>query len=377
MPPKKRLSSSGGYRVIDADGHVSERHGIDWKAALPARYKGLAPVHTEEYYGMRRLLIEGQMVPRPFGAAPGHQGNYNPPSWAGHPTNGLWDPKARLKDMDLDDIDVAVLFGAIVGVHVSGLRNAGLAAALARVYNDWVAEYCKASPRRLKAVASVPLQDVAAAKRELRRAVTRLEAVGAAVPPNVGGKNLDHPDFAPFLAEAEALGAPILVHSGSGVPGIDFAGADRFVNFFHSHMCSHTFEQMMALMTVVCAGLPERLPGLRFAFLEAGVGWLAYWTERMDHHYKTLDFLVKNRRPPSEYIREGRQLFIACEPEESMLPATVGAVGDECIVYASDYLHWDADFPGTVAAIKNNRGLSEASKRKVLGENAARLYGLA
>ena len=77
---------------------------------------------------------------------------------------------------------------------------------------------------------------------------------------------------------------------------------------------------------------------------------------------------------PSELFAEGR-LVVSCEPGEIMLPAVIGAVGDKCIMYASDYPHGDSKWPETVWRIRN-AGLSLESQNRILGENAARLYNL-
>jgi hypothetical protein len=76
----------------------------------------------------------------------------------------------------------------------------------------------------------------------------------------------------------------------------------------------------------------------------------------------------------SEYFQ--RQCYISCDPDETTMPQVVEALGEDKVIFASDYPHWDAVFPGAVKEVREQTGLSKSAKRKILGENAARLYGL-
>ena len=82
----------------------------------------------------------------------------------------------------------------------------------------------------------------------------------------------------------------------------------------------------------------------------------------------------KSRIKPSELFTEGR-MVVSCEPGEVMLPAVIGAAGDKCIMYASDYPHGDSKWPETVSRIRAT-GFSTETQNRILGDNAARLYNL-
>ena len=71
-----------------------------------------------------------------------------------------------------------------------------------------------------------------------------------------------------------------------------------------------------------------------------------------------------------------RQGVISVDPDEETTKAMVELVGEDNFAWATDYPHIDAHLH-TVGLIKQNlQGLPERTQRKVLGENAARLYGL-
>jgi predicted TIM-barrel fold metal-dependent hydrolase len=166
-----------------------------------------------------------------------------------------------------------------------------------------------------------------------------------------------------------------MVHEGSGAY-LPTAGAERFPGqWFFTHMVSHPFEQMLACLSLICKGVLERFPHLRVVFLESGAGWLPYWLWRMDEHREILPFQVPwLKLKPSEYFR--RQCYISCEPDEANLAATVQAVGEDRILFASDYPHWDATFPGATKAILDNDRISPLAKKKIMSENAQELLGL-
>ncbi|HLX28958.1 MAG TPA: amidohydrolase family protein [Casimicrobiaceae bacterium] len=364
----RRASWREGLTIIDADGHVGSTPET-WERYLEKPFRDFGPRIVKDNRGSERWMVEGILYPKPEGIASGQ-----PEGIRGsmlHP--GVSDPVARLKDMDSEGIDIAVVFGNLPELTLAAVHNKALAAAMARAYNNWVADYCKANARRLKAVAVLPLQDVDASVVELRRATQELGLVAAMLATNVRGKDLDHPDYLPVFAEAERLGVPLAVH---GAPSTgSFAGADRFENYFFTHAVAHPFEQMISSMCIICGGILERFPKLRVAFLESGIGWVPYWLERLDEHHEHRAALVPNiKRRPSEYVESGRVWFF-CEPEEAMLPYVAGLYPN-AICFTSDYPHWDAKFPGAVSSLADREDLSVELKRKILSENAARFYRL-
>jgi predicted TIM-barrel fold metal-dependent hydrolase len=358
------------FRIIDADGHVQEADA-PWQDLVEPQFRHDAPKLVQDAGGRKQLLMGGMLCPKPSGRGCGI--GIAPHSRTPTATTGMRDPVQRLKDMDREEIDTAVIFGTTVFLSLPFLENHDLACAIARAYNDWLAQYCQANPRRLKGVALVPMQEPAEAVKELTRCVKELGFVAVATSAHSAGRNLDHPELYPFYAAAEQLGVPVCVHVGSGRPA---AASERFDNPFFVHATTHTFEQMIGVMCVVGGGILERFPNLKFAFLEAGAGWIPYWMERLDEHYEylqpTVPWLTK---PPSDYMRS-EQVYYSFEPDEHTLPFVMEFVGENRLVFASDYNHSDSKFPHTVEAVTKRRGLAQSSLRKVMGENAAKLYGI-
>jgi len=127
---------------------------------------------------------------------------------------------------------------------------------------------------------------------------------------------------------------------------------------------------------MIFGGIPELFPELRLAYLEAGAGWVPYWMDRMDREYKLRAVEAPLlRAKPSDYVRSGR-VYFSCEADEHTLPAVIQAVGEDVLLYASDYPHWDMDFPDSVRELWERTDLSPQARRKILAENARRLYRL-
>ncbi len=349
-------------RVIDADGHVNEPEDL-WAERLPEQYHRMAPRRVLDSQGRIRLFIAEEL--QPFLPSLTMEQAQRP---------GGVDPNARLVDMNAEGLDVAVCFTSI-GLYFGGVADADLNAALCRAYNDWLYDYTQAAPDRLAGVAMVPQLDVGLAMEEAERAVRDLGFKAVMWRPNpIAGRDLDHPALAPFLSLMEELGAALAIHEGT-TQNLPQAGLDRFDNYLYRHMVSHPHEQQMACMTLICGGALERHPRLKVVFLESGAGWIAHWLERMDDHIKHWGYTSGPLAlKPSEYYQ--RQCFISADPDEAIIPGLVQALGDDTLVFATDYPHSDSIFPGVVAALRDRTDLSEESKAKILGENAARLYGL-
>ena len=169
------------------------------------------------------------------------------------------------------------------------------------------------------------------------------------------------------------------LHEG-GMPPLPQAGADRLTNAEQRHICSHPMEQMVAAVSLIYGGVLERFPGLRVAFLEAGCGWVPFWLERMDDHYEKgleRDFGASNKlsrcRPASTSAGSA-----SCRPTPTrhMLEHVIALLGDDHIVFSTDYPHPDSKFPHAVDSFLTLDGVSDDSKRRILWDNARNLYNL-
>lgn len=361
--------------VLDADGHVLEPRDA-WKD-LPDAHR--PRIETDDH-GWDHVFVGDAEI---FTARLGQMGT--PGADIGRAEGripledaipGAFDPVARLADMDSEGIDAAVLYPTI-GLGCWGIPDPAAAVAVARAYNDWLAEYCAAEPDRLFGAAMVPFQDVDAAVTELRRAREDLGFVSAFVRPNPClGRTIADRDNDPFWSAAEELGVAVGVHEGLQMAVPPLGIERRPMNALVLHAISHTLEQMLACAQLIGTGVLERHPNLRVVFLEAGGGWVPYWMARLDHQVPSYGgYATDLTMLPSEYF--ARQCWISFELDEDTLPALAPFVGIDRIVWGSDYPHADSTFPGALQELHDTiKPLSKPEQTRILGQNAAALYGL-
>jgi len=336
------------FGILDADGHVTETsEQVAKYLDEPFRRRPLNfPLYPSDGWDRRLLGTLGQ--------------------FAG-------DAASWITALDKGGMELSVLYPTL-GLFASFIRDRSWAVAICRAYNSFLSEAFVAVTPRLRAVALLPVQDPDAAARELERAVRDLGLCGAMLAAD-GPHLLGDRRFDPVYEVAQRLGVMVGVHaSGSHLGG---AGVDLFPTFIQAHTVSHAFGQMRQLTSMIFEGVPERFPALRLAFLEAGAGWAPYWMERMDDEFAKRGAAEAPvlRKRPSEYVRSGN-IYFSCEADEWLLPQALKLVGENQIVYASDFPHWDNSYPGSVDEIQTRGDLSAPQKRKVLADNCRRLYGL-
>ncbi len=367
--------------VIDADGHCMEPTE-DMTPWMPRAFHDRAPVVFKDRTGASATYVEGRLSTKHGPLGPGVTGPFAPHIKGGRP--GEYDAAQRLPDMDQEGVDVAVVFGTSMALCVNGLADKELAAVLCRAVNRWLTEeYLSVDPIRLKGAGLIPAQDAATAVKELEWLAQNRKAgiVTAMLPVNVYGINLGDRRFDPIYAAAQDAGIALSVHPQTGhdgqygVWGTMGAGSERMEKYSYVHMTAFPFEPMIAMMHMIGEGVFDRFPRLKIAYVEGACGWLPFWAERLDEHFEKLRPQWPDcQRTPSEIIKGG-QIALTCEPEEGTLPYVLDTVGQNMVMYASDYAHWDSEFPHSVETLAAIPGLREDQKRRVLGGNAAAWFG--
>jgi predicted TIM-barrel fold metal-dependent hydrolase len=292
-----------------------------------------------------------------------------------------YDAETHLMAMDIEGIDVGVLYGTRgrqVQMH-DGL-DPEVAAALARANNNWTRDYCTLDPKRLRFAAQLPFHDPALAAREARRAVRELGAVAVIGNPNpINGRHIHDPQFEVLWDTVEELGVPVGFHP-TGQSSLRDDIARRMLDHPNGRLIGsaarNPMELMLAFASLAAGGVLERHPGLRCAFLEGTCGWVPWWLWRLDEAHEKFGpgSEVQLSRKPSEYFH--RQCFVATDADEVVLKQVIEAIGDDAIVVSTDYPHSDGLFPDAINEFVALPGVSEASKRRILWDNCARLYGL-
>lgn len=358
-------------RVIDADGHTLEP--VDWIVRyMDPKFRDRVQLDPG---GM--VLVDGQEAMRhPPRTLEGLR--FTPDlilDRFGDIAKAGFSASAVVDAMDVEGIDVSVIYGPLYQCWIEGMDPA-LAAAIARAYSRWLAEYMAESGGRIVGAAPIPLHDVGLALKELEHAYGELGLRAFWTRPNpVHGRMLGHRNFDAFYQALEDLDAPLSFHEGSGSL-MQNIGSERFMEtWFEQHVCVHPMEQQMAMLSIIVQGVLERHPNLRVAFMESGSAWAPAWLHRMDEH---ADLVGWNDAPnlslkPSEYFK--RQCFISCDPDEHLLYQVVEALGHENVLFATDFPHPDAKYPVAVKEFLELPKVSTEVKAQILWDNPLRFYG--
>lgn len=273
------------------------------------------------------------------------------------------DLDARLAAMDAAGTDVAVV--SLAPPFLLHWAPADEAREVARLVNEDVAAMCEQAGGRLAGLATLPMQDPAAAVGELERAVGELGLRGAQVGTTVEGVPLDHDELAPVLAAAERLGVPLLVHP------YYVGSAPGYEDFYLTNLVNNPLQTAVCAARLILSGALDRHPRLRVLLVHAG-GHLPFQIGRLDHGHAVRPEARGCARPPSAYLARFAYDTIAFRGDA--LAFLVGLVGAERVVYGSDTPFDMAD--GPCPEVLARAGLEGAAAAAVAGANAARLFGL-
>jgi len=375
-----------GFRVIDSDLHVIET-GEVYEKYLDEKYRDKMP----HYLGWSptnfpHWEVQGQLIP-PWARS---QDVVGPQQYLDAPSERLYKPvrerrydaPSTLQAMDAEGIDIAVVYRtfAHMVVSIDDLQPA-YATAYCAAFNDWLADYCRANPQRLKPSAIVSLHDPELAAAEARRAVEEQGHVGVVLlPMPINGRSCHAAECDVLWRELTRLNVPLAFHGTSGGASKDYV-SNRFrghPNFrTQNHASAFPLELMLAMSAMTVGGVLERFPDLRVAFLEGNCGWLPWWLHRLDDQWKKYGGgeALKLSALPSEYFQ--RQCFIGTDVDEELLSVVIDEIGDENIVMSVDYPHADGPFPNGVKTFLDLPKVSAESKRKIMWDNCRRLYGFA
>jgi len=360
--------------IVDLDSHLREGYFLDEIYRLPEPFTAYTPlrISSERTHATRFVHALEPNDPKAMLAFK-HPYMYDPklaPEVAERQVGG-YDMQVRRRDARKEGIDKQMIFPT--GIDIA-TRNAGaLGAALARCYNDWVAKLVKGNEDMFLPCAAVPAGCPDEMAPELTRCVRELGFKAGHLACYMGPRNLDDPVFFPYYEAAQALDVPLMCHPNS-VGEL----TNRFDNFYKTHVLGRPTNCSAALVALVLGGVFEKFPNLKVVFFECSAEWILYWMHRMDDDWEwAKDFPQISghmKRAPSEYIK--RNCYVTCEADEGDLARPIAELGEDHILMASDYPHFDSEYPHTVSTIRARKDLNDRQKAKILGENAARLLRL-
>ncbi len=364
--------AKNGFKVFDSDMHVGEPHDL-WQ-----RY--MDPAFRDKIHGLNRgpmdlaVEVEGKVSRESSNVRAGDGRTARLDRFE----VGLkrdFDPVSQVEAMDMEGVDICVLFPTR-GLSPLSLNNMDpqLAAAICRAYNDWMYDFVQESPARMYGCAMVAPQDVEAAVTETRRMVEKGFKSIFMRSNQVDGRNWSDTCYDPLWAECQRLDIPVGIHPG-GLP-IDPDQPHIGSQFEPGRMwmACHSLNTQVAVVDFIGGGVCQRFPDLRIAFLEGNCSWLPWLMWRMDEFQGWTDRYGISEplpQPPSQYFK--RQCFVSIEPDETPARYMAELGYEHTMVFSTDYPHPEGGFPAATEDFLK-LPLSDQTKRKVLWDNCARLY---
>jgi predicted TIM-barrel fold metal-dependent hydrolase len=297
---------------------------------------------------------------------------------------GVRDPHARISDMEYMGIDQVLVIPTMINAYLPFVENAHAAAVVARAYNDWVYDYCQAYPDRLYPCGVIAVQDPILAVREIRRIADRGFPVVAIRPIDALGRYPNHPSYEPLWSAIEETGLVVGMHtfpSGHSPfpsntngtlysPGeiVHLAGVD-------SQVAGFQFEAVTWTAFVVLSGFLDRHPRIKMTIFESSATWLPFVLDACDAAFKRYGAERAHRgtRLPSEAFHQ--QCKISFESDETLV-FEMHEYFHDVTIWASDMYHHDAEDAWEAIELMGKAGVPEDRMIKMLGTNAAELYGI-
>ena len=385
-----------GHRIFDADTHIIEpvepieaylaaadRAKLDALGPLIGRVPGKGGMSRYEV-GKRpplnRRLGSRERVPPPSAQARGARDGGTPwdVRWQGPPFPSdrvSFDPHARVRDMDIEGIDVNMVLPSAGVPAFCDLADVALEQAVYQAYHRFLGDYCGPYPDRLTSVILVSARDVAGSVAEMRRCAREAWPVGVfpICPPAL---SLDDPDWEPIWAEAQELDLTVVIHSFTMTVPYPPGAWDTWENVFLQRAAGHVWNAQRNMAALIGAGVLDRHPELRVTSLECGHGWLPAWAARLDELAEmSRHALPPLKQKPSDYIR-GPQYFQSIQIYEGELSLrhAIEALGEDTLMFATDYPHSESWFPKSVEKVLPWTSLSPSAREKLLWGNAVRCY---
>jgi len=416
------------FVVFDSDSHVVEPPEV-WTTYLEPEFRTLGryALWREEGKFGSYLKVNGKMfrdtinsnIPRHAIWRPGltwdQIGELNP-NTRHMMTGGASNPEARLKDMDAMGVDQALLYPTWFAEGFHLVEDPDVAYALARAYNEWIADFCKAAPQRLFAAAMLPLQNMDYAIEEMRR-IRRIACFrGAFIRPMfIEGRYFTHPYYDPLWAELENLELAAAVHPTAGLWNPEWTSHGPFMEKVKGRLNHHQFiavagggpfagggtargfafsaspplghpiapilsywldNHMFVASTLIGFTVMQRYPKMKVVVAHGKASWMEEVLEKMEASTRTIPLLhyYPVRTDAEEMWKEG-SVMLGFDAEERLIQRLPDDFAEK-IVWGSRYPHHDTTTAWDAIETLSRAHVDEATLARMLGANAATQFGI-
>jgi predicted TIM-barrel fold metal-dependent hydrolase len=370
-----------GYKVFDADAHVVYPPDL-WSRFLDKEFvdrvnrKAVAgfdhynPVTVDGRYTQHLTSILGQ-----FQKAINWTTDDMIAKYGADIINRGFSGDLVSEAIALEGVDAMVIYGPEYDLWFEGI-DPELQAAMVRAYNRWGQEMRETSKGVVNISGPIPLNDVTRAVQEIEYAYEHLGIKCFwARPDQFNHRNLGDRYYDPIYELLQDLDCAFGTHEFMGLNAVT-AGSERYDTFTEWHTVVHPHEAQNALLSMIVHGVFERFPRLRCAYMEAGCGWLPSWLHRIDEHLELAGAAEASDLTMSATDYFKRNCWISTECEDRYVSDVIRWMGDDHIVYETDFPHPDSKYPGATDYFLGLGSdlVPDNAKRKILWDNAVDLY---
>ncbi len=349
------------YKVVSTDAHVNipieelkDRVDEDFWRNIPQLRMQMDPDSEEARQSRRRFRTHGELTEDDI------ERN----------RAGGWDPELRIKDQERDGVIAEIMFGPL-GFDDP---NPEVDRVVHRAFNDWAGEVFAPYSDRLSVSAGLPVADPKLAADEVQRLAKQgfRHVFMPCIPPN---ESYNRKSYDPVWAALSDTGLVANFHIGTGhYQAIEKGPGGPMINF----LLGAQIDAVNVAAYLCAGGVCHRFPKLKWATIEGDAGWVPWALGALDHSYEKHHFWLRENdvmdMKPSEYFRRQGHVNIMDDRPAILLREEIGV---ENLMFGTDYPHHEGTFPHTQEVIERTfEGVPENEVRMIVGENAARLYGL-
>jgi predicted TIM-barrel fold metal-dependent hydrolase len=387
-------SRTDGPFIVDADSHWCEQP--DWFTSLaPPEYKDRVP-RVEEIDGSPTWVFDGHPLGRySAGGVIARDGSKEEADIALHQWSheqihvGAWDPKVRLAVIDECGIDAQIIFPSTIGLGGQDLGlvdDDSLRRLTIEMYNDRMAQIQEESNDRLLPLPLMPAWNIGHCVAEAER-VAAMGARGVNMtsdPQDLGAPDLADVAWDPFWDACAGLQLPVHFHIGASVTGMGFYSKYAWESH-HPNVRLALGGTLLfvgnarVVVNAIASGVFERHPDLKMVSVESGVGWIPFILEALEYELgeNAPKQVAAMSKKPAEYFASNMYATFWFENNRNKLPELIDAVGEDCILFETDFPHPTCLYPSPLESVAPKMAtLSPETRNKILGENARKLYRL-
>ncbi|HEY8119922.1 MAG TPA: amidohydrolase family protein [Myxococcota bacterium] len=384
--------SLAALHIIDTDAHITEPPDL-WTSRAPAAYRERLPrvreIEGQPHWVVGENVVLGPVTATSVVAKDGSKAR-GPEffKWRHADVHrASYDMQERVRVLDQHGLYAQVIYPNLAGFgnqNFLKVEDSDLRLQCAAVYNDAMAEIQRTSGGRILPMALMPWWNIGDCVKEIERA-SALGLRGIVMcsdPDSIGMPDLSDAAWTPFWEICDERRVPVNFHIAASQTSFNMFGRAAWPSMGPARRLalgstSLFMENARVLGNLIYSGLLERFPNVKIVSVESGIGWIPFLLEALDYEWEETGSQAECAltMKPSDYFR--RQVY-GCFWFERVGPRDlVAQIGEDNLLFETDFPHPTCLYPNVQAHLADvTAEWSDTTRRKILQDNAAALYGI-